>query len=80
MTGLLIRETLRPILPECIDGALSGQFQLAILADEERTMGVGVLFVPLSELAAIEAFVRLRCGGRDPSSTKTIGPIRPETN
>ena len=31
--------------------ALAGQFQLAVLADAERTRGIGVLFVPLDELA-----------------------------
>ena len=59
---------------------MAGQFQLAVLADAERTRGIGVLFVPLDELAAVEAFVRRQCGGREPTTTKTIGPIRPETN
>lgn len=80
MTDLIIRETLRPMIPECVNGALAGQFQLAVLADAERTRGIGVLFVPLDELAAVEAFVRRQCGGREPTTTKTIGPIRPETN
>jgi hypothetical protein len=80
VTELLIRETLRPLTERCIAGAVAGEYQFAVVVDEGETRGIGVLFVPLDQIAAVRAFVTAQCGGRGPSSVTHIPPIDPEGN
>lgn len=71
-TEMVIATALRQQAPEHIAEAMAGKFRLSLFTDPERTVGMGVLFVPLAHLAGAETFVRLACGGAEPTERRVV--------
>lgn len=66
MNPTFVRAAMEPLIQQGITDSLDGKYRFHRFVGASPTpAGIGILYIPIGEMAAVEDFVLSRCGGQE---------------